>query len=429
MSEILRRDPRRERIVRNRLHAEHGAVCAAQGVVSDQPAQWLGPHGVVRKNPRAWAFLGPNGLRRIARGNPRAAAGSRGGKAVAAPRDLRRRVEIEEPAFLIAVVPDMPGGCLSAHDRDLLGLARQLADAEAGGAVLVVLFGEVGSEVGSNSGSNSGSEELGDAGADRVVAFSDAAYAGYTPEARVMALAGLERALAPRHWLFPDSTQIGGELGRRLAATLRERAVTQAWRIADGWCTARGAAGATDITRPTPRVVLALAECAEPVSDTRHAASPLAVPGIAAGAPRRIADLGAVAVDAAGVDLGEAEFILAGGNGIREWGVFHDAARLLGATEGASRVAVDNGFMPRHRQVGATGTAVTARVYLAAGISGAVQHLQGIQQCEKVVALNLDPGCDMVKRADLTVVADADQVLLALAGLARKSRGDERDAA
>lgn len=452
MSEIRRRDPRRERIARNRLHPEHAAVCRAQA--SDGgPAQWLGPNGIVRKNPRALAFIGPNGIRRIDRGNPQAASAARGGKAAVAPRDLRRLVSIEQPDFFIAVVPDMPGGRLSAHDRDVLGLARQLADAEAGavgaagaaGAVVVVLFGEVsngvastgsnevgsvaGHEKGSQVGSPADRDSLADAGADRVVVFAEAPYAGYAPEAQTLALAGLERTLAPRHWLFPDSQLGGGDLGRRLAAALGERAATHAWRIADGRCTARGAAGATDITRPTPRLVLALPECAEPVSDTRHAAAPLAVTSLAVGTPPRIEDLGAVAVDAAGVELAEAEFILAGGNGIREWAVFHDAARQLGATEGASRVAVDNGFMPRHRQVGATGTSVTARVYLAAGISGAVQHLQGIQQCEKVVAVNVDVGCDMVKRADLTVVADADAVLGALAGLVRKSREEQRDAA
>ncbi|MGS0467082.1 FAD-binding protein, partial [Cobetia marina] len=89
-----------------------------------------------------------------------------------------------------------------------------------------------------------------------------------------------------------------------------------------------------------------------------------------------------------------------------------------GATEGASRVG-GCGFMPRARQVGATGTWVTARVYVAVGISGAIQHLQGIQRCDKVVAINLDGGCDMVKRADLSVIGDAGAIL---ASLCQRSR-------
>ncbi|MNJ69526.1 Electron transfer flavoprotein subunit alpha [compost metagenome] len=93
-------------------------------------------------------------------------------------------------------------------------------------------------------------------------------------------------------------------------------------------------------------------------------------------------------------------------------------------------MAVDDGFMPRNRQVGATGTWVTARVYLAVGISGAIQHLQGIGACDKVVAVNMDPGCDMIKRADLSVIGDSAAVLAALIQLATEYRqGGARDAA
>jgi electron transfer flavoprotein alpha subunit len=144
----------------------------------------------------------------------------------------------------------------------------------------------------------------------------------------------------------------------------------------------------------------------------------------------RIKDRGQVAVDPNAIPLAEAEFILSAGNGIRDWDQFHQAAELLGATEGASRVVVDDGFMPRPRQVGASGTWVTARVYLAVGISGAIQHMQGIGQCDKVVAINLDAGCDMVKRADLSVIGDSHAVLQHLIELARDYRlGAAEDAA
>ncbi|EPH0095553.1 FAD-binding protein, partial [Pluralibacter gergoviae] len=141
--------------------------------------------------------------------------------------------------------------------------------------------------------------------------------------------------------------------------------------------------------------------------------------------PSRIEDCGSVAVDPGAVPLAEAEFILSAGNGIRDWPQFHRTADALGATEGASRVAVDDGHMPRARQVGATGTWVTARVYIAVGISGAVQHLQGIGQCEKVIAVNTDPGCDMVKRAALSVIADSSEILAALEQLVLAHRKEE----
>ena len=178
------------------------------------------------------------------------------------------------------------------------------------------------------------------------------------------------------------------------------------------------------------RLILAAAECAEPVSETRHEALPVELSTSVARSLSRIEDLGAVAVDPAAIPMAEAEFIFSGGNGVKDWALFHETAAALGATEGASRVAVDDGFMARDRQVGASGTWVTARVYVAVGISGAIQHLQGIGACDKVVAINLDPGCDMIKRADLSVIGESAEILQALIEAVAAYRNEaKRDAA
>lgn len=146
MSEIIRRDPRREWIARNRLHPEHASVLAALGVNRSggggAVSEWLGPNGVVRKNPRAIGFIGPNGVKRIDRSGLQ--QGGQSTATTAATRDSRRTVVIDHPAFLVAVVPDLTGGRLSGHDKDLLGLARRVADADAEqpGAVVAILFGE-----------------------------------------------------------------------------------------------------------------------------------------------------------------------------------------------------------------------------------------------------------------------------------------------
>ncbi|MFQ3788748.1 electron transfer flavoprotein subunit alpha/FixB family protein [Halomonas sp. A29] len=424
MSDIQRRDPRKEWIARNRLHPEHLSVLAELGEGTSAATEWMGPNGVIRKNPHAVGFIGPNGIKRIDRSG--AQQGGHAATGTAETKDSRRQVTIAEPAFLVAVVPDISGGRLSAHDRDLLGLARQLADAdgERPGAVLAIVFG------------SHKEESFGEAGVDCLLHLDDALFDGYAPEARLAALVAVEDEFTPRHWLLPDSKLGGADLGRRLAARLQERPAAGVWQIEPeataplGWrCTGRGAAGTTDIQRALPRVVLALPECAEPVSETRHAARPLALSQPLPALLTRIEDRGQVAVDPAGVALAEAEFILSAGNGVKEWEGFHHAAKVLGATEGASRVAVDDGFMPRDRQVGATGTWVTARIYVAVGISGAIQHLQGIQSCEKVVAINLDPGCDMIKRADLAVIGDSSRILAALVELVERQRQEKRDAA
>ncbi|WP_278929123.1 electron transfer flavoprotein subunit alpha/FixB family protein [Pseudomonas qingdaonensis] len=390
MSDIIRRDPRAEWIARNRLHPLHAAMQAQQ-------TQWMGPNGVLRKNPHAVGFIGPNGIKRIDRSGASQGATS---KRSAAAEVLVPLHQVPLPAFYIVVVPDMVGGRLSNHDRDVLGLAHGLAGSD--GAVLAVVFGEHKETA------------FGTFGVDRLLQIDGDAFAGYAPEQRVQGLRAVDNQFNPRHWLLPDSRSGGGELGRRLAAALGERPATRVWQVKDGLCSGRAGAGQQDLVRGLARLILAAAECAEPVSETRHEALPVELSTGAARSLARIEDLGPVPVDPATIAMAEAEFILSGGNGVKDWALFHRATAALGATEGASRVAVDDGFMPRNRQVGATGTWVTARVYVAVGISGAIQHLQGIGACDKVVAINLDPGCDMIKRADLAVIGDSAAILQAL---------------
>ena len=406
MSDIIRRDPRAEWIARNRLHPLHAAM---------QPAQtsWMGPNGIIRKNPHAVGFIGPNGIKRIDR------SGAQQGGAVkrtAAAEVQLPLHQVPQPAFYIAVVPDMVGGRLSSHDRDLLGLAHSLAGTD--GAVMAVVFGEHKENA------------FATAGVDRLLLLQADEFEGYSPEQRVQGLRAVDNQFSPRHWLLPDSRSGGAELGRRFAANIGERPATRVWQVKDGQCTGRAGASQQDLTRALPRLILAAAECAEPVSDTRHEVLPVELSTSLLMRQPRIEDLGAVAVDPAAIPMAEAEFIFSGGNGVKDWELFHQTAAALGATEGASRVAVDDGFMSRDRQVGASGTWVTARVYVAVGISGAIQHLQGIGACDKVVAINLDPGCDMIKRADLSVIGESAEILKALIDAVEAYRNEaKRDAA
>ena len=406
MSDIIRRDPRAEWIARNRLHPLHAAM---------QPAQtsWMGPNGLMRKTVHGLGFIGPNGIKRIDRSGAQQGGAVKRSAATEVQLPLH---QVVDPAFYICVVPDMVGGRLSSYDRDLLGLAHQLAGTD--GAVLAVVFGahkETSFEA---------------AGVDRLLVMDGTRFSGYSPEQRVQGLRAVDNQFNPRHWLLPDSRTGGGELGRRFAASIGERPATRVWQVKDELCIGRAGAGREDLIRPVARLILAAAECAEPVSETRHEASPVELSTTVARSLSRIEDLGAVTVDPAVIPMAEAEFILSGGNGVKDWALFHRTAMALGATEGASRVAVDDGFMGRERQVGASGTWVTARVYVAVGISGAIQHLQGIGACDKVVAINLDAGCDMVKRADLSVIGESAAILDALIAAVEAWRnGEKRDAA
>lgn len=397
MSNVIRRDPRLERIARNRLHPQHAELNGS--------AEVRGPTGLLRKNPHAVGFIGPNGIKRIDRS---AKAGMNTQLRRSAQQTTTATVElplhqVASPDYVIAVVVDLAAGRLSGHDKDVLGQAHQLiAELGGEGAVLAVAFGPARDV------------DFGLAGADRLLHLPD--YQGYCPEQKLAVLTALEAQHSPRFWLFPDSVQGGADLGRRLAVRLDIRAATHAWQVSVQQTVSRGGLNKTDWQRPTPRLLLLAEECAMPISETRHEAKLMEVPAVSE-VDARIEDLGAVDVDPSQIALAEAEFIVSGGNGVRDWDQFHQVAAALGATEGASRVAVDDGHMPRFRQVGATGTWVTARVYIAVGISGAIQHLQGIGQCDKVIAINMDPGCDMVKRADLSVIGDSQAILAELLAL------------
>ncbi|MEJ2680805.1 MAG: electron transfer flavoprotein subunit alpha/FixB family protein [Gammaproteobacteria bacterium] len=407
--EVPRRDPRTEWILRNRLHPRYDELVAAES----GPVR--GPTGLLRKNLHAVGFIGPNGIKRIDRSA--GILGGAGGLSLRAKgRSSQTEAElplhrVEHPDFYIAVVVDMVGGRLSGHDKDILGQAHQLAAATDGeGAVVVIALGEAREA------------RFDTAGADRLIHLSevhDQPLTGYCPELKLAVLQAVENELNPRYWLFPDSVHGGADLGSRLAARLRERPAVHAWQVNAEQTLCRGGNQLTDWQRPTPRVMLLAEECALPIDETRHEARPIVLASIP-GVESHIEDLGPVDVDPSKIALGEAEFILSAGNGVRDWDQFHRVAAALGATEGASRVAVDDGFMPRFRQVGATGTWVTARVYVAVGISGAIQHLQGIGQCDKVVAINLDGGCDMIKRADLSVIGDSQAILAELMQLAEQ---------
>lgn len=405
MSDLPRRDPRLERIARNRLHPQHAALT--------QAGEERGPTGLLRRNPHAVGFIGPNGIKRIDR-----SAGATGAPGLLSRRSAPAQqpsVELPlhsvgQPDYLIAVVVDLAAGRLSGHDKDVLGQAHQLiAEMGGQGAVLAIAFGEARDT------------DFGLAGADRLLHLE--AFSGYCPEQKLAVLEAVEAEHQPRYWLFPDSVQGGADLGRRLAVRLGIRPATHAWQVSTDHTICRGGRNRIDWQRPTPRLLLLAEECALPVSDTRHEAKPLAAP-VVDRVDNRIEDLGPVEVDPSQIALAEAEFIVSAGNGVRDWAQFHQVATTLGATEGASRVAVDDGHMPRFRQVGATGTWVTARVYLAVGISGAIQHLQGIGQCDKVIAINMDPGCDMVKRADLSVIGDSQTILAELLKLAAERQGE-----
>ncbi len=126
------------------------------------------------------------------------------------------------------------------------------------------------------------------------------------------------------------------------------------------------------------------------------------------------------------LDVAEADIIVSGGRGMRgpeNWPLIEDLAQAFGAATGASRAVVDAGWRPHSEQVGQTGKTVSPTLYVAVGISGAVQHLAGMSSAKTIVAINKDENAPIFSIVDYGVVGDAFEILPALTAEINKLRG------
>lgn len=118
--------------------------------------------------------------------------------------------------------------------------------------------------------------------------------------------------------------------------------------------------------------------------------------------------------DPATIDISEAEMIVAGGRGIgsaENWHLVEELAQLLGASVAGSRMAMDEGWLPRERLIGQTGKSASPRLYVALGISGAKEHVLGVKEVKNFVAINKDPAAAIFKAAGKAVVGDLNEVV------------------
>jgi electron transfer flavoprotein alpha subunit len=142
--------------------------------------------------------------------------------------------------------------------------------------------------------------------------------------------------------------------------------------------------------------------------------------------PQRVRHLGELPAEPGSVPLAEADRIVAAGLGIgppEALDAVRDLADLLGAALGATRPLADRGWVPFERQIGTTGQMVSPRLYVALGISGALQHLSGIIDADTMVAVNTDRTCPMMARATLAVAGDVGAILPLLLARLRQRAG------
>lgn len=126
------------------------------------------------------------------------------------------------------------------------------------------------------------------------------------------------------------------------------------------------------------------------------------------------------------VPLSEAELVISGGRGLKgpeNWGMIEDLAKLLGAATACSRAVADAHWRPHHEHVGQTGGSIAPNLYFAVGISGAIQHLAGVNRSKVIVVVNKDPEAPFFKAADYGIVGDAFEVMPKIIDAVKKLKG------
>ncbi len=298
---------------------------------------------------------------------------------------------------------------------EIVSEGRRLADA-LGQEVTVILLG---------SNIKEKAAELGQYGADKVLVADDSRLEPYTTDAYVSVISELVKANDPQILILGGSVQ-GKDLAARLAASLDVGMAQDCtvFAIEDGNLVAtRPIYAGKAYAKVTFENSLPQMAAARPkVMSINEPDVSRSAEVIDASFTLDDGDLKTKVVDVAKdesgkVDLTEADKIVSGGRGMKDpenYKILEELADLIGASVGASRAAVDAGWRPHSDQVGQTGKVVSPNLYVACGISGAIQHLAGMSTSKVIVAINKDEDAPIFQKADYGVVADLFDVVPAL---------------
>jgi electron transfer flavoprotein alpha subunit len=293
------------------------------------------------------------------------------------------------------------------------------------------LGGTIEAVVCATGGAVKGAEKLGKFGADKVVTLTNPSFAKYDPEGSAQALADRVRQGGYQAVVFAASAT-GKDLAPRVAAKLGVAVVADITELAaDGSAivTTRpvyaGKALQKVKVRAQPAVLSVRPNVFTPVERPKAGAAETIAVAIS---PSRVVVREVKAAPEGTLDVAEAQVIISGGRGLKDpanFKVLEDLARAFGgrAAVGASRAVVDAGWRAHADQVGQTGKTVSPSLYIAVGISGAIQHLAGMRTSKVIVAINKDKDAPIFKVADYGVVGDLFEIVPKLADEIRKLHG------
>ena len=320
---------------------------------------------------------------------------------------------------MILVIAEQRDGRLNRASWEAIAAAQALSD-------LPIKIGIVGSSVAQLA------SELATASVAEVLVVEHPALAAYTPDGYAMAVRGLVDAASPTYVLMPHTYQTR-DCAPAIAAKLRKTLITDVTGIS-------GSGADALFTRPMFQGKLAAH--VKPLGDppffvtvqigafradaVQKSGSAQVTPVTVEVDPSAIRQKPEAPFQEAkqAVDLGQADRIVAVGRGIKSQeniAIAEKLARAMGAELAASRPICDNGWLPMERQIGSSGQTVAPKLYLALGISGAIQHLVGMKGARTIVAINKDADAPIFEVADYGIVGDLFEIVPALTAELEKS--------
>jgi electron transfer flavoprotein alpha subunit len=318
----------------------------------------------------------------------------------------------------VLILGEVKEGSLDIKTPELLGVGKKLAT-DLGVGLSVALMGDAVSAA---------AEEAASYGSDRVYKLEHPLLKGYNPDLWLASLEQVCKKITPKILLM-SHVSIGMELGPRLAFRLNTRLTTDCVDLSidpeDGLLLrTKPVSGGNAISLfkcpGEPQLATVRAKVFEPaeVVDGKGEIVDM-VPEIDE-SMIKVESIEVVQEEV--VSLDKADVVVAGGAGLGEedgFEILQDLSKALSKSFGSvmigcSRVAVDKGWISSDHQVGLTGTMISPDIYVAVGISGAIQHLVGMIHSKKIIAINTDKGCNMFKVADYGVVEDYEKVIPAL---------------
>jgi electron transfer flavoprotein alpha subunit len=314
----------------------------------------------------------------------------------------------------VLIYVDQNLGEIKKASYEVLSYGAKLAEMMGSTADAIVL-GTVSSDL----------SELGKYGVKKVYQVQDAALTGFDAQVYADLVSQAVTKLGAGVVLFPHNVD-GRSIAPRVSAKLRAGLVSGATSLPDlsnGFVVRKNVfsgKAVANVSINTPVKIISLNPNAYKAVETGGTAE-LSALELVVKSPRIIVK--EVKKIEGEIPLTEAEIVVSGGRGLKgpeNWGIVEDLAKALGAATACSRPVADSHWRPHHEHVGQTGFAIAPNVYFALGISGAIQHLAGVNRSKVIVVINKDPEAPFFKAADYGIVGDVFDVVPKLTEAVRK---------